>query len=533
MVCQQWNSLIAVSYAARKFGISRMATAEDAKKACPDIVLAHVATFKKGETEWKYHDNPNPVEHKVSLDPFRKESRKIFRVVKKHVQEVEKAGIDEMFADLGPSVRKMALEYFPELASIEDAAENLPGIPETLPDDAKWTGIIFGTESDKAPEPPKDWDDVLLMMASVVIARIRQDVFDTLGYTCSAGLSRNKILAKLGSAKNKPNNQTIVRSDSVAAFLETVEVRDVWGYGGKLGEQLVSALDLPESGSFKMLREVPMDTLKRKLDPSLAVSVYNLARGNQASEISNRVNIKSMQSVKQFGSTPLENLPECHEWIRVYAADLAGRLIDLDEDLESTQRPKTVVLHCGQFKPRKISHSKQGQFPAVRQAANFQTLLDALYDSGCQLLAQVNSESSEPIFPMTSLSLGVSGIETVTSKSAGSLDFFLVRRSATKHVAEAPSSPPEDSLFVSDDESIKCERCKKSIPIEAHGEHMDWHFAKDLQEEEERSTQPSQPPQPATPPKTRTKSTPGNASKKPKVVKGNQTLLNFFQPREK
>jgi DNA polymerase eta len=137
---------------------------------------------------------------------------------------------------------------------------------------------------------------------------------------------------------------------------------------------------------------------------------------------------------------------------------------------------------------------------------------------------------------VTSLSLGVSGIETVTTKAAGSLDFFLVRKSATSTVEAPPDSPPEDSLFVSDDECIKCERCKQAVPVESYDEHMDWHLAKDLQAEEDRAAPPQESmpsPQKLNAPKARSKPSPVGPSKKPKVVKGNQTLLNFFQPREK
>ena len=49
LAVRQWDSLIAVNYAARPFGITRMITAADARKACPNIVLQHVATFREGE----------------------------------------------------------------------------------------------------------------------------------------------------------------------------------------------------------------------------------------------------------------------------------------------------------------------------------------------------------------------------------------------------------------------------------------------------------------------------------------------------
>lgn len=41
-----------------------------------------------------------------------------------------------------------------------------------------------------------------------------------LDFTCSAGIGPNKLLAKIGSAKNKPNKQTVVLPRAVQALME-------------------------------------------------------------------------------------------------------------------------------------------------------------------------------------------------------------------------------------------------------------------------------------------------------------------------
>ena len=65
LVVLQWESLIAVNYPARKFGISRMAKLVDAKKMCPELVVVHVATYKEGEKEPGYWDDVDTRTHKV------------------------------------------------------------------------------------------------------------------------------------------------------------------------------------------------------------------------------------------------------------------------------------------------------------------------------------------------------------------------------------------------------------------------------------------------------------------------------------
>lgn len=70
LVVQQWDALIAVNYPARTFGISRMDKAKEAKKRCPNLRLVHVATYKEGEKEPGYWENPDTLTHKVGVVSF-------------------------------------------------------------------------------------------------------------------------------------------------------------------------------------------------------------------------------------------------------------------------------------------------------------------------------------------------------------------------------------------------------------------------------------------------------------------------------
>lgn len=98
--------------------------------------MQHVATWREGDTKWAYRDDS--AEHiatdKVSLDPYRLESRKILQCIKdalpKDAQRVEKASVDEVFMDLSKQVHNRLLERFPNELSgpppYDDLSENLP-----------------------------------------------------------------------------------------------------------------------------------------------------------------------------------------------------------------------------------------------------------------------------------------------------------------------------------------------------------------------------------------------------------------------
>ncbi|GAA5983899.1 hypothetical protein JCM10908_005967 [Rhodotorula pacifica] len=122
MAVQQWNGLIAVNYPARAYGITRHETPAEALKKCPDLMLVHVQTYKNGETEPGYWDGAKPETHKVSLDMYRKESKKILAVFADFCPIVEKASIDESFLDLTLPVRQRLLSLYPSLSVLPPSA---------------------------------------------------------------------------------------------------------------------------------------------------------------------------------------------------------------------------------------------------------------------------------------------------------------------------------------------------------------------------------------------------------------------------
>lgn len=70
LVVLQWESLIAVNYPARKYGISRMCKKKDALKMCPHLLVVHVATYKEGEKEPGYWDNVDTNTHKARTSDY-------------------------------------------------------------------------------------------------------------------------------------------------------------------------------------------------------------------------------------------------------------------------------------------------------------------------------------------------------------------------------------------------------------------------------------------------------------------------------
>lgn len=75
---------------------------------------------------------------------------------------------------------------------------------------------------------------------ALITHRLRAAVSSNLDLTCSAGIAHNKQLAKLVSAKNKPNKQTIVTWGSVPDLMQNTPLKHLRFFGGKVGDELES-----------------------------------------------------------------------------------------------------------------------------------------------------------------------------------------------------------------------------------------------------------------------------------------------------
>ena len=109
-----------------------------------------------------------------------------------------------------------------------------------------------------------------------IAVRIRERVRSERSLSCSVGIAPNKFLAKLASARAKPDGVLVVRADRVRAFLDPLPVEDLWG----VGEQTASALDRLGARTVSDLLALPDGVLARALGPGPAAHLLALGRGD-------------------------------------------------------------------------------------------------------------------------------------------------------------------------------------------------------------------------------------------------------------
>jgi len=305
------GSLIAVSYEARACGVKRIMRGQEARRCCPELVLVQVPT----------------AHGKASLTIYKEAGHEVVDVMCREAGVVvEKASVDEMYLDVtaaaalllastswaallaqaaeshvaghggevtascppsappsraasaAPSPLKPAVATGSGGAAVPMAAADLA----LLPREAVRNGHA-GQRSEAVPEVGRAWwrraeatwcsEERALAAGAVVVARLRAAVATSLpGFTCSAGVAANKMMAKLCAGLHKPDQQTVLPAEALPALLHPLPLDRIKSLGAMFGERVMTELGVRTVGELAAL----IPTLALTLAPTLTQTL-NLA----------------------------------------------------------------------------------------------------------------------------------------------------------------------------------------------------------------------------------------------------------------
>ncbi len=103
---------------------------------------------------------------------------------------------------------------------------------------------------------------------------IRSEIEEETGLTASAGIAPNKMLAKIASDWNKPNGQFEVRPEEVAAFMQDLPVKKLFGVG-RVSEEKLAAQGVRTCGDLQRFSKVELVERFGRW----GVELHELARG--------------------------------------------------------------------------------------------------------------------------------------------------------------------------------------------------------------------------------------------------------------
>lgn len=208
-------------------------------------------------------------------------------------------------------------------------------------------------------------DDLLYWKGAVLALRLRRYVYDTLGFTISAGVSTNKTTAKLSASYGKPDGQAVTLPRHVPYLMDRTPVAECRNLGGKLGQSVADLLRAEglESTVGNIRRHLSLPALRDALPDATAVWVHDLARGIDTEAVTPR-NLrdggltKSITAFKSFpgGRQGGLTLTEAADWIRLLAREIVGRV--RSDGRRNRRHPRTCTVQYALPPGRRSHHNR-------------------------------------------------------------------------------------------------------------------------------------------------------------------------------
>lgn len=335
-VCQytQNAGIIAVNYPARALGISRHMRESEARAACKELIIVKVAS-KHG---------------KADISKYRDAGCEVAKVFMKFTNLLERASIDEAYLDITDNVaermKDMRDKKFQMQAPhfVNTHAVGYNTIGNFIQDVSAAVDQSFAEINDE-DRASFSSSKLRLLVGGTIVNDIRKAVFEETGYTCSAGIAHNKILAKLVCGMNKPNKQTILPLDSIHGLFEKLEISKIKSMGGKIGEEVCQKLNVKVVNDLLKFSE---NELKHDFGDRIGSFLFLIARGIDLEKVRLKIMSKSIGVSKNFlGASEIKNINTLKYWLLQLSEEVKERLES--DSLETNRVARQLTVQFTQF----------------------------------------------------------------------------------------------------------------------------------------------------------------------------------------
>jgi DNA polymerase-4 len=181
----------------------------------------------------------------------------------------------------------------------------------------------------------------LLGRPGSIAAQIRRRVAAELELTCSVGVASTKFVAKLASARCKPDGLLVVPVARVLEFLHPLPVTALWGVGARTAEHL-HRLGIRTVGD---LAATPLDTLRRAVGAATAEHLTGLANGVDPRPVQPDEVEKSVSADRTLDVDLTDEADVCRELLRL-AEEVGTRV----RSREFTARTVGIKIRYADFR---------------------------------------------------------------------------------------------------------------------------------------------------------------------------------------
>uniref|UniRef100_A0A8C7YCG3 UmuC domain-containing protein n=1 Tax=Oryzias sinensis TaxID=183150 RepID=A0A8C7YCG3_9TELE len=190
---------------------------------------------------------------KADLTHYRDASVEVIEVMSRFAV-IERASIDEAYMDLTAAVQqRLKTTTEEQMRPCLLKTTYIQGYPQSGldPPSLRSKGLQQWMESLPTPSSGElNCAELQLTMGALIVEEMRAAVEKQTGFRCSAGISHNKVLAKLACGLNKPNRQTVLPLESVTELFNSLPIGKIRNLGGKMGASIIETLKVENMGDL-------------------------------------------------------------------------------------------------------------------------------------------------------------------------------------------------------------------------------------------------------------------------------------------
>uniref|UniRef100_A0A8R1DUT7 DNA polymerase eta n=1 Tax=Caenorhabditis japonica TaxID=281687 RepID=A0A8R1DUT7_CAEJA len=283
----------------------------EAKSKCHNLNVCHVPVAEHAD--------------KADIEKYRNASVEVFKVLNNIDSSivVEKASVDEAFLDMTSYVDQRLIEFKKSDKDVVDYFSMLPTSYVVNGKDENEKDRESHLES-FVKESLIDEDYARILIAGIAVEQIRDQILGETKFHCSAGVGNNKMMAKLVCSRHKPRKQTLVPWRFAKEILKTTPIKDVRGFGGKLGYRIQEKLHITFIGELLTVdHSLVTEEFPEQHDWLMAV-----AEGYDDEPVRPRSECSSIAVSKNFpGRNAIDTVAKVRQWTHDLLKELSKRLI--------------------------------------------------------------------------------------------------------------------------------------------------------------------------------------------------------------
>lgn len=198
---------------------------------------------------------------------------------------------------------------------------------------------------------------------------IRNMIREETGLTASAGISMNKLLAKIASDWQKPDGQFEVAEDDVAGFMQDLPVKRLSGVG-KVMEEKLGELGVKTCGDLQGVEKLVLAERFGKW----GLELHELCRGQDERPVRTSRIRKSLSTERTLRDNA-ESVEELWEYLQ-------EQMKEVEEDLQAKHRERTVKSLVVKLKFADFTRTTAERAGRVIDAGAYEELLREAWSRG-------------------------------------------------------------------------------------------------------------------------------------------------------